>query len=92
MNAAQSLEEKYQEALRALEEILKIPIENSIVDSTENSLAQGSKGVKINENHEFQNKLNSSDLRVTPDRPRYDFISLKVTPSQKMKRLRNKRQ
>ena len=53
MNAAQSLEEKYQEALRALEEILKIPIENSIVDSTENSLAEGSKGVNINDNHEF---------------------------------------
>ena len=52
MNAAQSLEEKYQEALRALEEILKIPIENSIVDSTENLLAQGSKGVKINDNHD----------------------------------------
>ena len=53
MNAAQSLEEKYQEALRALEEILKIPIENSIMDSTENSQAEGSKGVKINDNHEF---------------------------------------
>ena len=37
MNSAQSLEEKYQEALRALEEILKIPIETSTHDRTEKS-------------------------------------------------------
>ena len=37
MNSAQSLEEKYQEALKALEEILKIPIETSTHDRTEKS-------------------------------------------------------
>ena len=43
MNSAQSLEEKYQEALKALEEILKIPIDT--LDRSEKS--ETSEGIGV---------------------------------------------